>query len=127
MTRLGKAKETGPEGIKKAIADYLQVKQNQNPNTFMFLRLNKDTANFMVNQTTYQYHSNSKTETIYYIKYVRVIWLEVKSPTGKQSPEQKAFEKTVTDIGGEYYLLESVDDVMKVILPGIELIPCAGV
>jgi len=139
MTRLDKVRETGPEGIKAGIAEYLQAKQNQNPDTFMFLRLNSGevlvkrgssthkiqlcpagTADFMVNQTTYQYHSNSKTETIYYIKYVRVIWLEVKSPTGQQSPEQKAFERTVTAIGSEYYLPESVDDVMEVIPPGID-------
>jgi hypothetical protein len=42
-------------------------------------------------------------------------WIEVKSPTGKQSPEQKTFEFDMRSRGHTYLLARSVDDVIKVV------------
>jgi len=52
------------------------------------------------------------------IKDGRVLFLEIKSPTGKQSPYQKRFEKYITQCGGEYLLARCVEDVMNVIEGG---------
>lgn len=38
----------------------------------------------------------------------RFIGIEVKTPTGEQSPIQKAFEKFMVDNGGEYYIARSL-------------------
>ena len=36
--------------------------------------------------------------------------LEIKTPTGRQSPEQRRFAELVTRLGGTYLVLRSVDD-----------------
>jgi hypothetical protein len=43
----------------------------------------------------------------------KMICLEAKSPTGKQSPEQKQFGQNVKAAGGEYYLVRCVQDVLN--------------
>lgn len=40
----------------------------------------------------------------------RVIFVEVKTPIGSQSPEQKDFESLVKNLGFEYYLVRSLQD-----------------
>ena len=45
----------------------------------------------------------------------RIIFLEVKTPTGTQSPNQKKFHKKVIELGFEYFLVRSVDDVAKIV------------
>ena len=47
------------------------------------------------------------------LKSGKMICLEAKSPTGKQSPEQKQFEQNVKASGGEYYLVRCVQDVIN--------------
>lgn len=41
------------------------------------------------------------------------VGIEVKKPDGKQSPDQKIFEKECNKNGGKYILARSVEDVMK--------------
>lgn len=38
--------------------------------------------------------------------------IEVKSPTGKQSEHQKTWEATFRSVGGEYWLIRSVDEFL---------------
>ena len=40
----------------------------------------------------------------------KIIFVEMKDATGKQSPGQIEFEQTVTNLGFEYYLIRSVDE-----------------
>ena len=42
-------------------------------------------------------------------------WIEVKSPVGKQSPEQKRFREEVESQGMQYILARSLEDVKKVL------------
>ena len=42
------------------------------------------------------------------------IGLEVKQKGGRQSPEQKDWEKRVKEAGGEYYVVSSIDDVINI-------------
>lgn len=39
------------------------------------------------------------------------LWLEVKTPKGKQTQHQKNFQNEVTQAGGIYKVVRSVDDV----------------
>lgn len=48
------------------------------------------------------------------LKAGKLVALEVKSPTGKQRPEQKEFEDNIKRNGGEYHLVRSVQDVINV-------------
>ena len=38
--------------------------------------------------------------------------IEVKSPTGKQSPEQKRWQERFEAVGGTYWLIRSVDEFL---------------
>ena len=44
-----------------------------------------------------------------------VTFIEVKTPTGKQSPAQVRFQERCKDFGVEYCLVRSVDDAMALI------------
>lgn len=69
-----------------------------------------------------------KTEAGHYFKTGRKGWpdntvlmngvmigVETKSPTGKQSKAQKEIENKILAAGGLYYIVRSVEDVIKVI------------
>ncbi len=43
----------------------------------------------------------------------RVLWIEVKSPTGKQSPVQISFAQQVESYGHVYLVARSLEDVLK--------------
>ena len=45
----------------------------------------------------------------------RFIGLEIKQPKGKQSPEQKSFEESISKAGGFYFIIRSLDDAIKAI------------
>ena len=42
-----------------------------------------------------------------------VVWLEVKSSTGKQSPEQKEFQRRVEEKCGEYYVVRNIEQLIQ--------------
>ena len=45
----------------------------------------------------------------------RIIFLEVKTDKGRQSDNQKRFQKKVESLGFEYYVVRSVDEVEKIV------------
>lgn len=47
------------------------------------------------------------------IEWTAPVFVEVKSPTGKQSQEQKSFERQVKDAGAYYFVARSVEDVER--------------
>jgi len=49
------------------------------------------------------------------IKNNRVLFLEIKRPGGKQSDYQKQFQANIEGQGGEYYIIKSLQDLIKVI------------
>jgi len=44
-----------------------------------------------------------------------IVWIEWKTDTGRQSPEQKAFEQLVTRLGMRYYIVRSESEFLEVI------------
>ena len=50
------------------------------------------------------------------IKNNRVLFLEIKRPTGKQSEHQKQFQEDIEGQGGEYYIVRCLEDLIKIIL-----------
>lgn len=44
----------------------------------------------------------------------RTAWIEVKTPTGKQSAAQRIFEHEIKAHGGEYHVVRSVEDAAEV-------------
>jgi len=49
------------------------------------------------------------------IKNNRVLFLEIKKPGGRQSIHQKQFQKDIEEHGGEYYVVKSLDDLIRII------------
>lgn len=45
----------------------------------------------------------------------KIIMIEVKTPTGRQSTKQKHFQKHFEQMGYEYIIMRSVDDAYKLI------------
>jgi hypothetical protein len=43
----------------------------------------------------------------------RIVWIEIKTPTGKQNHDQWDFEREVTTNGCEYVIARCVDDVRQ--------------
>ena len=50
------------------------------------------------------------------IKNNRVLFLEIKRPGGRQSEHQQQFQLDIEGHGGEYYVVKSLDDLIKIIL-----------
>ncbi len=48
---------------------------------------------------------------LYALRNGRALWLEIKTGKGRQSDAQKAFEPSIKQAGGEYYLVRSLDDI----------------
>lgn len=49
------------------------------------------------------------------VKNGRVLFLEIKKPGGEQRPEQINFERDITYQKGEYYLIDCLENLIKVI------------
>ena len=52
--------------------------------------------------------------TLYY-KGGKTVFIEIKTPTGRQSKQQRAFEKRVKELGFTYLIMRSLDDVREFI------------
>ncbi len=48
-------------------------------------------------------------------KACRVIFIETKSPDGRQRPEQVEFERKARAQGAEYYLIRDLDELIKIL------------
>ena len=46
----------------------------------------------------------------------KTVFIEVKTPTGRQSKQQRAFQKRVEELGFEYKIVRSLDDAKNLIL-----------
>ena len=104
--------------IQRTIKDYLQVMENQGK--LMFIRSNS----LAVQTTNGNYIQTGKKgspdilvwmcEDIWYDE-IRCIALEVKSTIGKQTTTQIEWQNKFEGFGGEYYIVRSVEEVMKII------------
>lgn len=50
---------------------------------------------------------------LYALKEGRHVWIEVKTPKGRQSPDQIEFQQMVEANGGIYVVARNVDEVMN--------------
>lgn len=58
--------------------------------------------------------SKTGVPDIILVRNGKFVGLEVKRPTGKQSPNQKEFEEGCKKAGGEYYIVTSLEDLEKI-------------
>ena len=49
------------------------------------------------------------------VRYGRVLFIETKSVNGSQRPGQKIFQRLIESHGGEYWLIDCFEDIVKMI------------
>jgi hypothetical protein len=93
--------------IQKNILEYLEIKR--------IFHYRNNTGSFV--SPTGGYYSFGATGSPDIICVINGIYtgLEVKRPKGKQSENQKIFQDNLEKAGGKYYLVYSLDDVIKII------------
>jgi hypothetical protein len=96
--------------IQAAILDYLALKR------VFAIRINNIPATFFDKTGARQFrrlpkHTPRGVADIFAIKDGEPIFLEVKSESGKQSPEQEQFEIDAIRAGAIYSVVRSIDDV----------------
>jgi len=109
--------------IQKAIKDYLQILENQGK--LMFLR--NQAGGYATKEGHYIKMGKKGSPDLlvfveqefqvdtYYGTYLKTIALEVKSEKAKQSPSQIEWQDKFEGIGGQYYVVRNVDDVIKIL------------
>ena len=48
------------------------------------------------------------------VKDGRVLFLEIKAPGGKLSDDQKDFQANIENVGGKYYVIHSLEEIMEI-------------
>lgn len=101
--------------IKKAILDYLQYLENLKK--VVAIRNNSFCGKLISPNGREGYIKNNKpgAPDIICCYHGRFIGLEVKSEKGKQTDEQKLFQEKLEKVGGQYFVVRSLDEVRKLI------------
>ena len=107
--------------LKQGIEEWLQYKQNAGK--LWFTRLNSGSAFVKKGDRFHKIQLCEKgTADLLVLKRrefvhrrLRTIFLEIKSATGKQHPEQKAFQELIEAQGAEYWVVRSVEEVISII------------
>lgn len=96
--------------IIKTILDYLQILENQNK-LFFF----RSASGGIKTENRFFRTGRKGVQDITCLINGRYIAMEVKTETGRQSPEQKEIERLVKKHGGEYHIVRSLEDVRNLI------------
>jgi len=113
------AKNSCEKEIQNAIENNLKIRQDSGK----ILYIKNSAATKFIEQADIYTRIQSKRgspDLLIFMKDVkkdclRTIGLEVKTVTGKQSPRQIGWKKRFEKLGGEYHIVRSVDDVIKII------------
>lgn len=108
-------KKSDEIGIQSTICDYLALKEKQGK--LMYWRQNNIQPSGFKNGKRFFYKTNNHSKKgipdIIVIKDGFFIGLEIKDK-GKQSPDQKAFEKLVKENGAEYHIIKRLEDLKEI-------------
>ena len=109
--------------IQRAILQYLQVQENMGK--LMFQRSNS--LNVATKSGHYVKTGKKGSPDIlvwvnkifdapnYFFEYAKTLAFEVKSEVGKLSDDQKIWKDKFEKLGGEYYVVRNLDDVIKIL------------
>ena len=114
----------------KVVGDYLQIQRNQGK--LMYIRNNSGAMPVVDGKNKRRYiRFGDKGSpdflvwkpsiiiaypTVVGVNILRAIALEAKSDIGAQSADQKKWQADFEKLGGEYYVVRSLDDLIKIIL-----------
>jgi len=120
--------------IIRVINDYLQIQRNQGK--LMYIRNNsgampivggknkrryirfgdKGSPDFLVWMPERYYRGMNQDDYTITKKFLKSIAIEAKSETGKQSADQIKWQADFEKIGGEYYIVRCLEDLIRIIL-----------
>ena len=101
--------------IKKSICDYLLLLEKRGK--LLFIR-NNSFAGFVGFNDNKRYINNAKggsPDLFIFLPKGKVIHIEIKRPSGKQSEEQVKWESVCTKLGHEYYVVRSLNELVKIV------------
>lgn len=111
--------------IQKEIEKYLKIRQDSGKIEYI---KNSVSARFIEQGSFYAplQSKRGSPDLLIFMKDIkkdclRTIGLEVKTETGKQSPGQLGWQERFEKLGGEYYIVRSIDDVIKIIEKEVEI------
>ena len=116
--------------IIRAVNDYLQIQRNQKK--LMFIRNNSGAIPIVdgTNKRRYirfgdkgspdflvwlPFDNEKECEFIPMHKWIRGIAIEAKSDIGKQSIDQIEWQADFEKLGGEYYIIRNIEELIKII------------
>ena len=107
--------KTSEKETQKACINYLQMLYNQGK--LLFVRNNSFQGNFSRPDGSQGYIRNNMpgSPDLFVFVNKETLHLELKSSTGKQSPDQLAWEQAATKLGHKYYTIRSVEELVKVL------------
>ena len=91
--------------VLKSIIEYLNIKR--------ILYIRNQTGALVVENRFVKFGSKGSPDIFVFLKGGKCIGIEVKSPTGTQSDEQKKWEQIFESCGFRYILARSLDDVIS--------------
>lgn len=101
--------------MRKLTEDYIQNQcfiyfHNRYRNVGLFVSIPNDESNPVQSRRkslTGRY--KGAADVVIVLNGGRVLWVEFKLPTGRQSDSQKDFEKRITEFGHKYYVCRSIE------------------
>jgi len=101
--------------LKKACTEYLTMLRNRGE--LLFIRNNSGSFQVTRPDGSRGWMNNGEKGSPDFVVFFkdRTAGLELKSPTGKQSPEQKDWEQRLTKLNHDYHVIRSVDDLVRII------------
>ena len=101
--------------IENAILTYLNLR----PDCFAF-KVNTvgvfDSVKKVYRKSNNKFAVNGVSDIIAQFDGLGTVFIEVKTPKGRQSDAQKAFENSINRYNGNYFIARGLDDIKKIIL-----------
>lgn len=107
--------KTSEKDILKSCIDYLKMLRNQGK--LLYIRNNSAMGKFERPDGSQGFIRNNMPGSPDLFVFVKnaTLHIECKSSIGTQSPDQKVWEKTATNLGHNYYIIRSVEELAKIL------------
>lgn len=99
------------QAIVKQIKEYLQSLEDSNK--LYFIRNNSGAV--VVKNRFIRFGKEGSSDFIIFMPKNRVLFIEIKNESGKQTEKQKEFKNKIVNLGYEYYIVRSVDELINII------------
>jgi hypothetical protein len=106
--------------MRQLTEDYIQNQcfiyfHNRYRNAGIFVSIPNDESNpVQSRRKTLTGRHKGAADVVIVLNGGKVVWVEFKLPTGRQSDAQKEFEKRITELGHVYYVCRSIENFTEI-------------